>query len=66
VIFSVLRGLIQRAGVRGGAVHDARIAALCILHDVTELWSADRDFRRYPDLPVRNPLIPSLHEPVLA
>lgn len=24
-------------------VHDARVAALCITHGVTEFWAADRD-----------------------
>jgi predicted nucleic acid-binding protein len=38
-------------------VHDARIAALCLSHGVRELWSADRDFSRFPALPVRNPLV---------
>ena len=37
-------------------VHDARVAALCIAHGVTELWTADRDFGRFPDLVTRNPL----------
>ena len=61
--FSTLAALCERAALRGGAVHDARIAAICIDHGVDELWSCDRDFSRFPDLPVRNPLIPSLHEP---
>ena len=44
--------------VNGGQIHDARIAALCLLHGVKELWTADRDFSRFPGLSVRNPLIP--------
>jgi predicted nucleic acid-binding protein len=36
--------------------HDARIAALCI-NTGAELWSADRDFGRYPSLTVINPLV---------
>lgn len=40
----------------GGAVHDARVAALCLHHGVRELWSADRDFSRFTALRVRNPL----------
>jgi hypothetical protein len=44
------------AQTRGGAVHDARIAAICLHHGVTELWSADRDFSRFPALRTRNPL----------
>lgn len=45
------------AKVQGGAIHDARIAAICLAHGVSELWSADRDFSRFPTLAVRNPLI---------
>jgi uncharacterized protein len=41
----------------GGQVHDARIASCCRYHGVTELWTADRDFGRYPWLSTRNPLI---------
>jgi toxin-antitoxin system PIN domain toxin len=52
-----LRGLIEAAKLVGGQVHDARIAAICLDHDVKELWSADRDFNRFPGLNVRNPLI---------
>jgi predicted nucleic acid-binding protein len=33
------------------------VAALCKEHGVTELWTADRDFGRFPDLPARNPLV---------
>ena len=40
-------------------VHDARIAALCLQHGVRELWSADRDFGRFPALRVVNPLLKS-------
>ena len=36
---------------------DARVVALCRLHGVRELWTADRDFSRFPGLTVRNPLI---------
>ncbi|MCA3181496.1 MAG: PIN domain-containing protein [Burkholderiaceae bacterium] len=57
------RELVERAGVVGGAVHDARIAAICLGHSVDELWSSDRDFARFPDLRTRDPLVPGLHEP---
>jgi len=43
--------------VTGPQVHDARVAALCRLHGVRELWTVDRDFSRFPGLAVRNPLI---------
>lgn len=48
---------ILTGDVSGPRVHDARIAALCVLHGVKELWSADRDFGRFPALKVRNPLV---------
>lgn len=52
-----LEPLALAAKAQGGAVHDARIAAICLAHGVAELWSADRDFSRFPALAVRNPLI---------
>ena len=52
-----LRGLLEAGDARGGRVHDARIVALCLAHGVTELWSADRDFGRFPQIRVRNPLV---------
>jgi len=53
-----LEAIAGGARVAGPAIHDARIAALCLLHGVRELWSADRDFSRFPALKVRNPLLP--------
>lgn len=55
--WSVLRAALETARAVGPLVHDARIAALCREHGVRELWTADRDFGRFPDLPVRNPLV---------
>jgi hypothetical protein len=52
----VLVPLLRSAQVVGPRVHDARIAALCLQHGVTELWTADRDFSRFPSLRTRNPL----------
>ena len=54
---SHLEAVAKAAKARGGAVHDARIAAICLSQGVEELWTADRDFSRYPALTVRNPLI---------
>ncbi|MFZ1692749.1 MAG: TA system VapC family ribonuclease toxin, partial [Flavobacteriales bacterium] len=45
-----LRELLAKAKVQGPLVHDARIAALCLSHGISELWSADRDFSRFPKL----------------
>ncbi|HUG55293.1 MAG TPA: TA system VapC family ribonuclease toxin [Vicinamibacteria bacterium] len=52
-----LRELVASAQVSGPQVHDARIAALCLHHGVAALWTADRDFSRFPELPASNPLI---------
>jgi toxin-antitoxin system PIN domain toxin len=54
--WAALRTLLERGRVRGARVHDARIAAVCLQHGVTQLWSADRDFSRFPSLKVVNPL----------
>jgi hypothetical protein len=53
----ILRLQLQRGKVSGPLAHDARIAALCLAHGVSELWSADRDFGRFGDLLTRNPLL---------
>lgn len=53
-----LRSLLADGRIAGPQVHDARVAALCHLHGVRELWTADRDFGRFPELSVRNPLVP--------
>jgi toxin-antitoxin system PIN domain toxin len=50
--------LVGDGRLTGPQVHDARIAALCLHHGIEELWSADRDFGRFPELRVRNTLIP--------
>lgn len=52
-----LRGLLATGRIVGPRVHDARVAALCIQHGVQQLWSADRDFSRFPELTVVNPLV---------
>lgn len=52
-----LRQAVIDGRIDGPRVHDARVAAICLSHGVTELWSADRDFQRVPALRVRNPLV---------
>jgi uncharacterized protein len=54
--WTALRPLLEAGRIVGPRVHDARIAALCLSHGVQELWSADRDFSRFPSLRVRNPI----------
>jgi toxin-antitoxin system PIN domain toxin len=55
--WNILKELLAVGQIRGPMVHDARIAAICIGHGVTELWTADRDFSRFPVLATRNPLL---------
>lgn len=52
-----LKALLETGRIAGPRVHDARIVALCLQHGVQELWTADRDFSRFPGLNVRNPLV---------
>lgn len=52
-----LARISSKAKLSGAAIHDARIAAICIGHGVRELWSADRDFSRFAEFTVRNPLV---------
>ena len=52
-----IRNTLTNSKIIGPQVHDARIATLCLLHGVKELWTADRDFTRFKTLKVRNPLI---------
>ena len=55
--FGKLREISVAAKLKGPRIHDARIAALCLHHGVSELWSADRDFSAFRHLKVRNPLV---------
>jgi toxin-antitoxin system PIN domain toxin len=55
--FEKLRELATTARLAGPRIHDARIAALCLHHGVSELWTADRDFSMFPKLRTRNPLL---------
>jgi uncharacterized protein len=55
--FGRLKEIAGASRITGPRIYDARIAALCLCHGVTELWSADRDFSLFPQLRVRNPLL---------
>jgi uncharacterized protein len=57
VHWKTLCRVLKAGKIAGPQVHDARIAALCIQHGITELWTADRDFSRFPSLRTRNPLM---------
>ena len=52
-----LEALVSTAGVTGPRTHDARVAAVCMGHGISELWTADRDFGYFPALRTRNPLV---------
>ncbi len=52
-----LTNLLAGGGVAGPKVHDARIAAICLSHGVSTLWTADRDFSYFPPLSTHNPLL---------
>ena len=54
--FSAILGrFVDRPYVVGGAVHEARIAAICIAHGVETLLTRDRDFGSFPELRTRDP-----------
>jgi len=57
--WSIFSRLLREGRIHGPLVHDARIAAVCLAHGVEEFWSVDRDFSRFPQLPVTNPLAAS-------
>ena len=52
-----LKEIISSGRIAGGAVHDARVAAICLEHGVREVWTADRDFTRIKGIIVKNPLL---------
>lgn len=54
--WKTFRHIVTASRSTGPAVHDARVAAICLRWGVEELWTADRDFSRFGDLRVRNPL----------
>lgn len=52
-----LASLARSAKLQGGQFHDARIAAICLEHQVKVLYTADRDFGRFKALKTLNPLV---------
>ena len=49
-----LSSLLNPSEVGGAAVHDAKIAAICLDHGVRVLLTMDRDFSRFPALATRS------------
>jgi uncharacterized protein len=52
-----LASMLAAGKVQGGAIHDARVAAICVEHGIRELWTADRDFSRFGVIKAVNPLV---------
>ena len=58
-----LRNMVTAGRATGNVAHDAHIAALLREHAVREFWTTDKDFHRFPGIPVRNPFTPdAVHE----
>ena len=55
-VLDKLAELAVGGSVRGPLIHDARIASSCLVGGVTELWTVDRDYSRFPAIRTRNPL----------
>lgn len=53
--WSVYQETVSADVIRGNLVPDAHIAALLRQHGVSTMWTADRDFLRFPDITVRDP-----------
>lgn len=55
--WEALRSLLITGRISGGTVHDARIAAICKVNGIREIWTFDRDFGKFPVVKTRNPLV---------
>ena len=53
----IMQHVLKDGSVAGNLTHDAHIAALCLEHGVSELFTGDRDFHRFPDLKVVDPFV---------
>jgi toxin-antitoxin system PIN domain toxin len=56
VHWEVLKETLTGGKIAGAMTHDARVAAICQQHGVNVLWSTDRDFSRFLEIKVVNPL----------
>jgi toxin-antitoxin system PIN domain toxin len=54
-----LKSTLAMGKCAGPVVHDARVAAICRSSGVREIWTADRDYSRFPGIVTRNPLVAS-------
>jgi toxin-antitoxin system PIN domain toxin len=53
--WAVYENTVRGDVVRANLVPDAHLAALMRQHGVATIWTADRDFRRFPDVTARDP-----------
>lgn len=51
----IMASVLRESAASGNLIHDAHIAALCIEHGVSDLYTGDRDFRRFSLLNVVDP-----------
>ena len=49
------RDVANDADARGNVVSDAHLVALMVQNGVRTIWTHDRDFRRFPQIEVRDP-----------
>lgn len=56
-MIAVDMNILVHAHREDGPHHDSAVAAICLSHGVTELWTADRDYSFFPTLRTRNPLV---------
>jgi hypothetical protein len=54
----VYREVTSTVVTRGNLVPDAHLIAILKQHDVRTLYTGDTDFRKFPFLRIRNPLVP--------
>lgn len=54
---AAFEAILRSSKVCGPKIHDARVAAICVIHAVQVLWTADRDLARFPVLKTANPLL---------
>jgi len=52
-----IQDLFLKTNLTGPKVHDAKIAMICLNHNIKVLWTADRDFSRCKWLETTNPLL---------
>ncbi len=53
--WALFEATVEPDVVRGNLVTDAHIATLMRQHGVAAIWTADRDFRRFPGITMRDP-----------